>query len=633
MNDHYDVFISYRREGGQNHARTIQQALEKKYRVFLDFDELNDGVLDQRIKDAISHSSVFLLLLTKGALDRCSNEDDWVRKEILYASECSCHIVPVTIDDPFDGYPSDLPKEIQDIVGAHQFSELQTRKLFKPSMKLLIRDRIEPYVRHEDDQSGAEIHIEVDADCNLYRYKDKIATLQIGKDNIVRLVHGKHKLIFESNEFPEIKEQIMYSVPSDNFSDIITFSINNKIEAKRKEEKDDKKRIIIEEIEKKASELSVSGQKEEAIAEYNKLIPIYKKSADEGDVSALYELGYVFDSMENWSQAFKWYEKAAEQGHVDAQWKLGDIYGDKWSDEWRKKVPQDKKKAAMWYRKAAEQGNAELQWKLGNKFLFGESVPIDEFEARKWWRKGAEQGNAEMQFDLGIKLMLTKDLFFIKRKKEAFKWFKKAAEQGQILAQFQIGLMYIDGKGCKRNITEGISWLSMAAKQGFRTAQLKLGEFFENGEIVPKDDLEAFEWYKMAAEQGYADAQYHLGLMCLTCEGIVPNYTEAKTEAAKWFKMAAEQGHAVSQDQLGCMYENGWGVNQSDTEAVKWYRKAAEQGNADAQRHLGYMYENGWGVDQNYIEAVKWYRKAAEQGDALAIKSIEKISKNNGAID
>lgn len=238
MNDHYDVFISYRREGGKDHARTIQQALEKKYRVFLDFDELNDGVFDQRIMDAISHSSVFLLLLTKGALDRCSNEDDWVRKEILYASECSCHIVPVTIDDPFDGYPSDLPKEIQDIVGAHQFSELQTRKLFKPSMELLIRDRIKPHVRHEDDQSGTEIHIETDADCDLYRFTTFVKRLQAGADNVVYINPGKHKLEFVSTEYPEVKDVRKYFLASDINSDILEVKLKDKVEAKRKAEEE-----------------------------------------------------------------------------------------------------------------------------------------------------------------------------------------------------------------------------------------------------------------------------------------------------------------------------------------------------------------------------------------------------------
>lgn len=85
MENKYDIFISYRREGGDKYARTIQQALEKQYRVFLDFDELKDGVFDQRILDAINESPVFLLILSKGALDRCVNEKDWVRQEILQA--------------------------------------------------------------------------------------------------------------------------------------------------------------------------------------------------------------------------------------------------------------------------------------------------------------------------------------------------------------------------------------------------------------------------------------------------------------------------------------------------------------------------------------------------------------------
>lgn len=299
MNDHYDVFISYRREGGKDHARTIQQALEKKYRVFLDFDELNDGVFDQRIMDAISHSSVFLLLLTKGALDRCSNEDDWVRKEILYASECSCHIVPVTIDDPFDGYPSDLPKEIQDIVGAHQFSELQTRKLFKPSMELLIRDRIKPHVRHEDDQSGTEIHIETDADCDLYRFKTFVKRLQAGEDNVIHLKPGKYKLEFISTEFSEVKENREYSLSSDINCDYLKVNLKEKVEAKRKAEEEtcriaEEKRKAEEEARRIAEEKRQAEERGEFTVEVEgiafKMIHVeggtFMMGANEGDFEA-----------------------------------------------------------------------------------------------------------------------------------------------------------------------------------------------------------------------------------------------------------------------------------------------------------------------------------------------------------
>lgn len=103
---HYDIFISYRRATGKNFARIIKPELEKRgFHVFLDFDELKDGVFDKRIMDAIKDSPIFLMILSKGALDRCVNENDWVRAEIMYASEQNKHIIPVEVDEKLQGNP------------------------------------------------------------------------------------------------------------------------------------------------------------------------------------------------------------------------------------------------------------------------------------------------------------------------------------------------------------------------------------------------------------------------------------------------------------------------------------------------------------------------------------------------
>ena len=54
----YDVFISYRRDGGAQYARTLQLMLEMRgYRVFLDYDELVDGQFSPKI-DHIHDSAV-----------------------------------------------------------------------------------------------------------------------------------------------------------------------------------------------------------------------------------------------------------------------------------------------------------------------------------------------------------------------------------------------------------------------------------------------------------------------------------------------------------------------------------------------------------------------------------------------
>jgi len=78
------------------------------------------------------------------------------------------------------------------------------------------------------------------------------------------------------------------------------------------------------------------------------------------------------------AEAVKWYRKSAEQGDAIAQYNLGLMYdsGDG--------VPQDDIEAEKWYRKSAEQGNADAQSYLGSMYFLGEGAPKDYVEAYKW---------------------------------------------------------------------------------------------------------------------------------------------------------------------------------------------------------------------------------------------------------
>ena len=112
----YDIFISYRREGGKNFARILKPELEKRGfqdRVFLDFDELKDGKFDKRIMDAIDSAPIFIIILSDGCLDRCVNEDDWVRLEIVHALNTNKHIIPVVCDKSFKDFPANIPEFIK----------------------------------------------------------------------------------------------------------------------------------------------------------------------------------------------------------------------------------------------------------------------------------------------------------------------------------------------------------------------------------------------------------------------------------------------------------------------------------------------------------------------------------------
>ena len=132
----YDIFISYRRDGGKELARPLKSELELRgYRVFLDFDELKDGVFDRRIMEAIDAAPIFMVILSPHALDRCANADDWVRREIEYALEHDRHFIPIDPDRSFTGFPPDIPDTLKAGLGQHQFSQVMFEQLFKASSR------------------------------------------------------------------------------------------------------------------------------------------------------------------------------------------------------------------------------------------------------------------------------------------------------------------------------------------------------------------------------------------------------------------------------------------------------------------------------------------------------------------
>ena len=409
MNDKYDIFISYRRKGGDKYARTIQQALSKDYQVFLDFDELEDGVFDQRIIDAINSSSVFLLILSKGALDRCVNEGDWVRQEILQAVESGCHIVPVTIiGDGFEGVPDCLPEKLRNAVGSHQFSEVHMETLFKESLAKLIKKRIVPYIQKEETKAGIEIHIETDADCDLYRFKSFVTHLKANKDNVIYLSPGKYKLDFVSTQIPNVKCSKVYALTPGVACDFIEIAIKEDV---------DKLKLQVEELNKKGKDF------------------FYKR---------------------DYKNAVEWYTKAAELGSVDAQYCLGECY-------LYYVVVQDRKKAVEWYSKAAEQGHIKAQSALGFCYYYGEGVEQSYEKAVKWYTKAAKQGDySGAQYRLGECYYYGHGV--AKDYKKAVEWYSKAAKQGYIDAQLSLGHCYYYGHGVYQDYKKAIEWYTKAAE-------------------------------------------------------------------------------------------------------------------------------------------------------------------------
>jgi TPR repeat protein len=132
--------------------------------------------------------------------------------------------------------------------------------------------------------------------------------------------------------------------------------------------------------------------------------------AEQGDASAQYNLGQMYDKgqgvIQDYKEAMKWFRSSAEQGITKAQNNFGVVYAK------GKGVGQDYKEAVKWYRKAAEQGNASAQYNLGAKYGNGQGVIQDNVYAHMWFNIAASNGDvgAVKYRDMAAKRMTAADI-------------------------------------------------------------------------------------------------------------------------------------------------------------------------------------------------------------------------------
>lgn len=110
----YQIFISYRRDGGEFLAGRVSDKLtDKGYEVFYDVESMRSGPFNEQIYRAIDQCTDVLLVLPPNALDRCKNEDDWVRKEIVYSLKTGKNVIPLLM--PGFEWPVVLPEGMENV--------------------------------------------------------------------------------------------------------------------------------------------------------------------------------------------------------------------------------------------------------------------------------------------------------------------------------------------------------------------------------------------------------------------------------------------------------------------------------------------------------------------------------------
>ena len=151
----YDVFLSYRRDGGETMAILLHDRLAAKgYKVFLDVENLRSGDFNEKLLQIIENCTDFVVVLSVGSLDRCVNEGDWVRREIAHAIKHNKNVVPLLLRG-FE-WPEKLPDDIANLpnlggvnAATNEFFDAVIERLTQKFMKS------KPKVRKTKKQKGS----------------------------------------------------------------------------------------------------------------------------------------------------------------------------------------------------------------------------------------------------------------------------------------------------------------------------------------------------------------------------------------------------------------------------------------------------------------------------------------------
>ena len=110
----YDIFISYRRDGGDTLAQLVYDRLtDRGYKVFLDVESLRSGKFNEKLLEVIDQCKDVVVILPPGALERCRNEGDWLYLEISHALKARKNIIPVMMKG-FE-WTQDIPEDLQEL--------------------------------------------------------------------------------------------------------------------------------------------------------------------------------------------------------------------------------------------------------------------------------------------------------------------------------------------------------------------------------------------------------------------------------------------------------------------------------------------------------------------------------------
>lgn len=122
---------------------------------------------------------------------------------------------------------------------------------------------------------------------------------------------------------------------------------------------------------------------------------------------------------------------------------------------------------------------------------------------------------------------------------KAVKWYRMAAAQGHRDALYNLGMMYVNGRGVRKNNGEGVIYFRQAAELQHPEAHFNMGFMQENGRGVAKSPSRGLTSYIIASNLGVGEAAINAR------DNVAARLSRAQVSDAKRRARAWMDGHQL----------------------------------------------------------------------------------------
>ncbi|CAG8523102.1 853_t:CDS:2 [Funneliformis mosseae] len=226
-------------------------------------------------------------------------------------------------------------------------------------------------------------------------------------------------------------------------------------------------------------------------------LQFYKKSASNGDVSALYRLALIYllgdlKTETDYNQALIYLKSAATKANEDCP-NGAYVYGMILAREWDKAeipdqvVAPDDHEAKEYIQRAANLGYVPALYKMGHCYEYATlGCQFDPILSVSYYKRAAEKGDVEADMALSKWYLCGAEGYFEQNEALAYEHAEKAANKGLAAAEFAMGYFHDVGIHVPVNPNQAIAWYEKAAEHGNEDAKQRLAR---GGRITRLDHL------------------------------------------------------------------------------------------------------------------------------------------------